>query len=82
MVCKYCGDTVKSSGSTSLWGQKWGPNCPASPNKKHVLTTGDTMECKYCGDVVKSSGGSVSGLWGQRRGPQCNDSETGKHELS
>jgi hypothetical protein len=82
MLCKFCGTPVKYSGSTGgLWGERWGPNCPASANKKHVGSSGTSMFCKYCGDEVKSSSGTNPGLWSKKRGPVCPASPNKKHEL-
>ena len=85
MLCKYCGETIKSGFTGNripiLVGRK-GPKCSQSQNGKHMACSSSMMVCKYCGSKVKSAttGNCVPVLMGQQ-GINCPTSPHGKHEL-
>lgn len=74
MICRYCGQELKSMGQRlrSSYSEK----CKASPTAKHVaLATG--TECVYCGEPVKVSGQVLRSKYSDR----CPSSPNGKHAL-
>jgi len=86
MVCKYCGETLKSGftgNRVPILIGRTGPKCSQTKNGRHVASSGTMMVCKYCGANLKAAttGNCVPVLKDQQGIFRCSSSPHGKHEL-
>jgi hypothetical protein len=72
LICKYCGRPLRAM--AGVLRSDYGPNCPSSPNKKHMLVPNPPY-CIYCGEKAKPLGSTLV----TSRGQTCPSSPNKKH---